>query len=65
MEGGVCTGWETETIAACLTPEPYLIYYDDTNNFATDPRQFEFVFTTTDGTVVYQLEVGESASFAV
>jgi hypothetical protein len=64
MEGGVCTGWETETIAACLTPEPYLIYYDDTNNFATDPRQFEFVFTTTDGTEVYQLEVGAAASFA-
>ena len=30
---GACTGWEPQTTGLCLTPEPYLTYFEGENEF--------------------------------
>lgn len=41
---GSCTGWEQQTTGLCLTPEPYLTYFDGVSNFVSSSgieRAFE------------------------
>ncbi len=30
---GLCTGWEAQTVGMCLTPEPYMTYFEGANDF--------------------------------